>query len=404
MSAINTNVSSILARNALVSNERAMSTSMERLSTGVRINSAKDDAAGLAISSKMTSQIRGLDQAVRNANDAVSLIQTAEGALVETTNMLQRMRELAVQSASDTNTSADRTALNAEFTQLRDEINRVAQNTQWNGTNILDKSFSSATGAFKFQVGANAAQTIDLTIGNYQTGNSDQGTEAAFVTTAMASGPSAAAGDKLAQESTLTLSGTPALGDVISVTVGDKSINFTVTADELGGADADENLELIATAIGAAFGIDAANTTGTITGVGVVVADEVLTFTASSDEYGSNSFEFGGGSGGLLAGIAGSTITSAANSDSAISAVDNAIATVNVGRAEMGATMNRLQYAADNLANISANATESRGRILDADYAKETTELARTQIIAQAGTAMLAQANQVKQTVLSLLK
>jgi flagellin len=309
-----------------------------------------------------------------------------------------------VQSASDTNTSADRTALNAEFTQLRDEINRVAQNTQWNGTNILDKSFSSATGAFKFQVGANAAQTIDLTIGNYQTGSSDQGTVAAFATTAMASGPSAAAADKEAQVSKLTLTGVPALGDVISVTVGDKSINFTVTADELGGANDAANLGLVATAIGAAFGIDTDNATGTITGVGITVAAGVLTFTASSDEYGSNSFEFGGGSGGLLAGIAGSTITSAANSDSAISAVDNAIATVNVGRAEMGATMNRLQYAADNLANISANATESRGRILDADYAKETTELARTQIIAQAGTAMLAQANQVKQTVLSLLK
>ena len=165
MTTINTNVSSLLAKNALVANERSMSTAMERLSTGVRINSAKDDAAGLAIAAKMTSQIKGLDQAVRNANDAVSLIQTAEGALIETSNMLQRMRELAVQASSDTNTLADRTALNQEFVSLRSEINRVAQNTQWNGTNILTKQGgSNSDGIHKFQVGANANQTIDLTI------------------------------------------------------------------------------------------------------------------------------------------------------------------------------------------------------------------------------------------------
>jgi len=392
MSAINTNMSSILAKNALQSNERAMSTSMERLSTGLRINSAKDDAAGLAIASKMTSQIRGLDQAVRNANDGVSLIQTAEGALVEVDSMLQRMRELAVQSASDTNVTADRTALNQEFGQLRSEINRVAQNTQWNGQNILDKSFSSSTGAFKFQVGSNAAQTIDLTIGNYQTGSSTQGTAAAFATTANATGPGHAT--PAAQVSTVTLTGTPALGDVISLSVGDKAINFTVTQAQLTGANAAANLILVADAMRTAL--------GTPTGIGVNAAGTAaITFTASAT---GTPFSFGGGTSGLLSGIAGSDITTQAGANSAMSALSAAIATVNTGRSEMGATMNRLEYAADNLANISANATESRGRVLDADYAKETTELARTQIIAQAGTAMLAQANQVKQTVLSLLK
>ena len=283
MSAINTNMSSILARNALVTNERNMSTSMERLSTGLRINSAKDDAAGLAISSKMTSQIRGLDQAVRNANDAVSLVQTAEGGLNEVTNMLQRMRELAVQSASDTNVTADRTALNSEFTALRTEIDRVATNTQWNGTAVLNGNGPGLTaGTAIFQVGANATQTISVTIGNF----------------------------------------------------------------------------------------------GTANGAGTA----------------------------LLAGIASSALDTQANAASSITALDTAIAAVNTGRAGYGAVISRLEFAADNLANVSANATESRGRILDADYAKETTELARTQIIAQAGTAMLAQANQVKQTVLSLLK
>ncbi len=393
MSAINTNTSSILARNALVSNERAMSTSMQRLSTGLRINSAKDDAAGLAISSKMTSQIRGLDQAVRNANDAVSLIQTAEGAMVEVTNMLQRMRELAVQSASDTNVTADRTALNQEFTKLREEINRVAQNTQWNGQNVLDKSFASGTGVYKFQVGANAAQTINLTIGNYQTTSATQGTTAAVATTTSASGPNHAT--PAAQVSTLTIAGTPALGDVISVSVGDKSYVHTVTAGAATVQTATEIAAAILTGLGGASGVS---------GVTGAAAAGVLTFTASSTAYGSNSFSISASQAGLLSGIRESSITTQANSNSAVAAVDTAIATVNTGRAEMGATINRLQYAADNLASVSANATESRGRILDADYAKETTELARTQIIAQAGTAMLAQANQVKQTVLSLLK
>ncbi len=386
MSAINTNMSSILAKNALVSNERAMSTSMERLSTGLRINSAKDDAAGLAIASKMTSQIRGLDQAVRNANDGVSLIQTAEGALVEVDSMLQRMRELAVQSASDTNVTADRTALNQEFGKLRDEINRVGANTQWNGTNILNKSFSSGTGTFKFQVGANAAQTIDITIGNYTSASTTQGTTAAVTTTTANSGPGATAA---AQVSTVTIAGTPALGDVITVTAGDKSFSHTVVA----GAAAVQTVTEIAAAINTGL--------GTISGAAVTLNAGVMTFTASTAGVG---FDVSASQAGLLGGIRSTSITSQSNANTAIAALDVAIATVNTGRSEMGATMNRLEYAADNLSNISANATESRGRILDADYAKETTELARTQIIAQAGTAMLAQANQVKQTVLSLLK
>jgi flagellin len=386
MTAINTNVSSITAKNALVANERSMSTSMERLSTGVRINSAKDDAAGLAIASKMTAQIKGLNQAVRNANDAVSLIQTAEGALVETTSMLQRMRELAVQSASDSNVTADRTALNQEFSSLRDEINRVGANTQWNGTNILNKSFSSSTGTFKFQVGANAAQTINISIGNYTSAQTTQGTTAVATTTTANSGPGATAE---AQVSTVTIAGTPALGDIISVTAGDKSFTHTVTA----GAAAIQDVTEIAAAINTGL--------GTISGVTVSLDEGVMTFTASTAGVG---FDISTGQAGLLGGIRSTSITSQANSNTAIAALDVALATVNTGRSEMGAVMNRLQYAADNLANISANATESRGRILDTDYAAETTELARTQIISQAGTAMLAQANQMKQTVLSLLK
>jgi len=396
MTTINTNVSSLLAKNALVANERSMSTAMERLSTGVRINSAKDDAAGLAIAAKMTSQIKGLDQAVRNANDAVSLIQTAEGALIETSNMLQRMRELAVQASSDTNTLTDRTALNQEFVSLRSEINRVAQNTQWNGVNILTKQGgSNSDGIHKFQVGANANQTIDLTIGNYQTNSSSQTAVATVATTTSGSSQGAGAA---AQVSTFTIANAVAVGDSFTLTVGDKSFTHTVTALA-------STAELTRDAVFAAMiaGI------GTVAGVGssTTTADsgaKVQTFTASSTAFGSNSFNISSGAGGLLTGIKDSSITTAANANSAVGAVSTALATVNAGRSEMGATMNRLQYAADNLANVSRNATESRGRVMDADYAKETTELARTQIIAQAGTAMLAQANQMKQTVLSLLK
>ena len=197
-----------------------MSGAMEQLSTGKRINSAADDAAGLAISSRMTAQINGLDQSVRNANDAISLVQTADGALIEVTAMLQRMRTLAVQSASDTNTTADRTALNQEFTLLRTEINRIGNNTQWNGEDVLDQSFASNTGAYSFQVGANASQTIDLQIGAYTTTGASTATTA---TTAYTQPPL-----QQQQVSTVTIAGTPALGDTIAVTVGDKSYVHTV--------------------------------------------------------------------------------------------------------------------------------------------------------------------------------
>lgn len=393
MTSINTNTLATLASNSLSRNDRAMATSMERLSTGIRINSAKDDAAGLAISSRMTSQIRGLDQAKRNAMDAISLIQNAEGALVEVSNMLQRMRELSVQSATDTNTSTDREALNKEFGLLRSEINRVAQNTQWNSRNLLDGSSGSGltgNGVYKFQVGANAAQTINLTIGNYQAGSSTQGGNVAVDTTTAASGPGATAA---AQVSTLTIAGTVVVGDVFTATVGDKSFVHTVTSL---GANNDATRDAIATALSAGL--------GTITGVTKASNAGVLTFTAASTAYGSNAFSISAGTSGLLSGIGASNISTQAAADSAIGALDTAVATVNAGRSEMGATMNRLAYAADNMANISTNAAAARARVLDADYAKETTELARTQIISQAGTAMLAQANQSKQSVLALLK
>jgi flagellin len=355
---------------------------------------AADDAAGLAISEKMTAQIRGLNQSVRNANDAISLIQTAEGGLIEVTNMLQRMRELSVQAATDTNTTADRDALNDEFVELRKEINRIAENTQWNGEDVLNKTHSTGSGLYKFQVGANATQNIELTIGNYSTTSATQATTTATVVTGTAaSGPSAAT--PVAQKSTFTIGTgtTPALGDVITATVGDKSYTHTVVA---GSTLASQTTVEIATAVLAGL--------GTITGVVGTAAAGVITFEASSPAYGSNSFNISAGAGGLLSGINSSSITTQAFANSAIGALDTALKTVSDGRAGMGATINRLEFAADNLSNVSMNASASRSRVLDTDYAQATTELARSQIIQQAATAMLAQANQQPASVLSLLQ
>ena len=387
MSVINTNVSALVTQNAIAKNDRAMTNAMEQLSTGKRINSASDDAAGLAISSRMSSQIDGLNQAVRNGNDAVSLIQTADGSLIQVTDMLQRMRTLAVQAASDTNTPDDRTALNQEFTLLRTEINRIGNNTQWNGENVLDQSFASNTGAYSFQVGANNAQTIDLQIGAYTTTGASTATSATTVLTTTAT-------SLLEQVSTVTIAGSSVAGDTIAVTVGDKSYVHTVVADDIGDSDA-ATATLIATAI--------------VTGLGSVTditvsrdstPDGDIIFTADNDD---TPFAISS-SKGLLGGINSSSVLTAAKANTSIVALDTAINTVNAGRAEMGATINVLQYAGDNLTNVSLNASASRSRVEDTDYSSATTELARTQIIAQAATAMLAQANQVPQTVLSLLK
>lgn len=294
MTVINTNTAAAVTANALTKNERAMSQAMERLSTGQRINSASDDAAGLAIASRMTSQVNGLNMAVRNANDAISLVQTADGALSEVTNMLQRMRELAVQAASGTMSTTDQAALSTEFEALTLGIDAIADNTQWNGTQLLDATSNS--GAFSFQVGANASQTISVTIRDFTTDGGSTG-------------------------------------------VMENLDDATTTDFE------DDDLDLDAIAI-----------------------------------------------------------TSASEATDAITELSNAITRVDTERATLGSVVSRLEYAADNLSNVSQNTSASRSRILDADYASETTELARTQIIQQAGTAMLSQANQQAQSVLALLR
>ena len=291
MSVINTNVNSLVAQNAVNVNARALSSAMEQLSTGKRINGSKDDAAGLSISQIMTAQIRGLNQAVRNANDGISLLQTADGAMIEQTNMMQRMRELAVQASTDTVTPDQKAYLNSEYQALLTEIDRIATATQWNGKNLLDGTSGKASdGTYVFQVGANSA-----------TGVTDQS---------------------------------------VSVSLGKASV--------------------------ASSGIY-----------------QSLLSTSITD---------------------GAGLSTTVNASAAITALDTSIKNGNEKRALIGAGINRLTYAADNLANISMNTAASRSRIEDTDYATASTELARTQIIQQAATAMLAQANQSPQSVLALLK
>lgn len=289
---VNTNTSSLNAQRQLMNSGNTLNTSFQRLSSGMRINSAADDAAGLQISNRLTSQINGLNQAVRNANDGISLAQTAEGAMDETTNMLQRMRTLAVQSANGSNTDSDRVALQQEMDQLSEEINRVASTTTFGGQNLLDGTYTGT-----FQVGADANQTI----------------------------------------------------------------SFALTST--GGSDS----------------IDLSSSGGfTVSGLGQAATVSGLSSTSMS-------------------------ISSAANAQSIIAAVDSMIAAVDSKRAELGAIQNRFSSTINNLSSITENVSAARSRIRDTDFAQETAKLTSAQILQQASTSILAQANQKPQTALSLL-
>ena len=377
MATINTNMAANIAANSMTRNERSMSQTMERLSTGIRINSAKDDAAGLAISSKMTSQINGLNQAVRNANDAISMLQVGEGAMKGITDMLQRMRELAVQAISDSNTSSDRSALNSEYKQLSAEISRIGGNTQWNGQNLLDGQIGTS-GSVKFQVGANASQTVATSFASM---GSNEGGVASATTTAGAGGNE--------QVSTITLSGTLREGDVVSYTIDGKAGSFAVSIASAAFDAADSIVNVAGDTAGTVSAAFASSTTVTLTG-----ANNNKTFVVDNLQI----------SRGVAGDVAKSDISTSASANTALGVISTAVNAVDSARASNGASMSRLEYASDNLQNVAQNSAAARSRIMDADYAAETTELARTQIIQQAGTAMLAQANQSQQAVLALLR
>lgn len=382
MTVINTNIKSLISQNALSKNSRSLSAAMEQLSTGKRINSAKDDAAGLAISSRMTAQIRGLDQSVRNGNDAISMLQTAEGAMIEITSMVQRMRELSVQAANDTYSKADRGYLDLEYQQLKAEVLRITQETQWNGFNLLDGSFEGdqgESGKFAFQVGASKGQVITHTLGQVGYSNITSGTLAAM------GSPSGTVAF-----STLTVQGSYSSGQTISIKINENVVAYTIKETDKTNAD-------IATGV--------FNTAKSVLGDLHYTIDNstsgVVKFTSKGETITSSSAH---STQGTLSNIVDLDIKSTPNSNESIRQLDMGLDKINQARAGIGAMINRLTYAVDNLTNVSQYTNASRSSILDADYAKASSELARTQIIQQAATAVLAQANTDQQTVLKLLQ
>ena len=380
---INTNIASLNAQRNLNASQTALNTALQRLSSGLRINSAKDDAAGLAISERFTAQIRGLNQAARNANDGISLAQTAEGALGEVGNNLQRIRELAVQSSNATNSATDRAALQAEVTQLLNEIDRVANQTAFNGVKLLDGSFAGAV----FQVGANAGESItvsSITDANVAAiGSVSQATGAALSVAA----------------SSLTGFGT-------AIAAG----GVTVNGVDLGAIGAASSAAERAGQL-----VNAINNVSAQTGVGAVyntATGQITLSSAAAITFGgtTNLATVAGWANGAIGtvttttGIGGLDVSSYATAQLAIQLADSALATVNSTRATLGAVQNRFQSVVTNLQTASENLSASRSRIQDADFASETANLTRAQILQQAGTAMLAQANAVPNNVLALLR
>ncbi|QGL97090.1 flagellin [Stenotrophomonas maltophilia] len=390
---INTNTMSLNAQRNLSTSGSSLATTIQRLSSGSRINSAKDDAAGLAISERFGTQIRGTDVAIRNANDGISLAQVAEGSLTEIGNNLQRVRELSVQASNATNSASDRKALQAEVTQLVSEIDRVAKQSDFNGTKLLDGSFSSQL----FQVGANAGQAIAIDKTIDAKANALGG--AKFDTNALA----------LADPGTNADFSTSGL-QINGVAIADVSVKQGADAAATGKA----SREALVTAINAKIG-----ETGVYAEVNGTAG---VTLTSVKDSVNADgSFKAITATPGTWTGATGPTFTASTaapaakyasdldvstvkGAQQAMEIVDKALGAINSTRADLGAIQNRFTSVVANLQTSSENLSASRSRIKDTDFAKETAELTRTQILQQAGTAMLAQANQVPQGVLSLLR
>lgn len=409
---INTNIQSLNAQRNLGTSQSSLSTSMQRLSSGMRINSAKDDAAGLAIAERMSAQVRGLNQAQRNANDGVSLAQTAEGALSTIGGNLQRIRELAVQSRNATNSADDRAALQKEVTQLKEEIGRVAKTTSFNGTNLLDGSFT----AQEFQVGANQGQTIK--VDGIVNANIDQLGTWESVDTPTVSG-------KLSLDTTAGEVKAVAAGSTKDVTLKIAGVDITATMKNLGATPADFSSDDVARALDAKIAEQSAALKAAGVSISGSLAQGTLQITNSGNSdvtaalTGTTSATALSEDGGAAAATAtvvkaapGKTengfedldISSVQGADNAIKAMDAALKSVNSARADLGAIQNRFESVVSNLSVNSENLSASKSRIMDADFASETANLSRSQILQQAGTAMVAQANQLPQGVLSLLR
>jgi flagellin len=468
-SIINTNLSSLTAQRNANKSENDLSTAINRLSSGLRINSAKDDAAGLAISERFTSQIRGLNQAARNANDGISLAQTAEGALTSVSGNLQRIRELAVQSANATNSASDRAALQQEVGQLVAEIDRVGAQTDFNGVKLLDGTFN----AQNFQVGANANETISISslasarstsLGSSFSANVTGGVTTAALTAGQLiingtsiNASTAGAGNGQTTDSAFsiatainntqstvraTANATSVTGAVPTTFVATAAGAITVNGVALGAVAAGgtapgqgANLAAAFNAVSAASGVTATVAgTGALTltaadgrnvvlaGAGVTAANTGLTAATTRSTISLTTQATAGitiagaapASAGLTAGTTAAAqtgtalsltdISTVAGANTALATIDAALASVNGSRATLGAVQNRFSSTIQNLQTTSENLSASRSRIQDADFAAETAMLSRAQVLQQAGTAMISQANQLPQGVLSLLR
>jgi flagellin len=466
---INTNISSLTAQRNQSRTQDDLATAIARLSSGLRINSAKDDAAGLAISERMTAQINGLNQAARNANDGISLAQVADGGLSGVNDALQRMRQLAVQSANSTNSASDRAALQQEVSQLQAEIDRVATQTQFNGLNLLDGTFA----AQQFQVGPNAGQTITVSsiasartssLGQYagfnQTnasiGTASDTTQATTVTVGGATislGTIATDAKAIANAISATnVAGLTASANATSVAAGTQALTATAAGTAtitVNGLDIAVNNALGNPTTNRANAVAAINAQSAVTGVTATDTGSGVALTASDGRNVTLAFNAGTALGATIAdfglnaaatyggtinltyqapsGVTGSVVFAGAygatdaiaatgtavsaidvstvnGANAALSAIDAALTQVNSSRAALGAIQNRFSSTISNLTTASENLTASRSRIQDADFAAETANLARDQVLQQAGTAMIAQANQLPQQVLQLLK
>ncbi|MCG3759605.1 flagellin [Vibrio cincinnatiensis] len=371
---VNTNVSAMTAQRHLNNGAAGVQKSMERLSSGYRINSARDDAAGLQISNRLTSQSRGLDVAVRNANDGISIAQTAEGAMNESTNILQRMRDLALQSSNGSNTRSERLAIQEEVGALNDELNRIAESTSFGGNRLLNGTFGSKS----FQIGADSGEAVTLTMGSLRSDTTEMGGKAYRAETGQA------ADWQVTTATELTLNYTDKQGEVRDISINVK---------------AGDDLEEVATYInGQNDDIQAS-----------VGEDGKLQLFASSQKVigdvtigGDLGTEIGFGAGQDVT-IKDIDVTTVAGSQEAIALLDGALKSVDSQRAQLGAFQNRFGHAISNLENINENVNASRGRIKDTDYAKETTAMTKSQILQQASTSVLAQAKQSPSAALSLL-
>jgi flagellin len=397
---INTNNVSLNAQRNLNMSQSSLATSMQRLSSGLRVNSAKDDAAGLAIAERMNTQVRGLNVAARNANDGISLAQTAEGALGKVGDMLQRMRELAVQAANASNSAEDRKALQAEVTQLRDEIDRVAKGASFNGKKLLDGSFTAAT----FQIGANSGDSI--TVGSLTDTRATslskvayaQNTVASFnantVITAAATAIADGTLDITVAGVTTELGAIPAagsgqerLGQVVEA-INRKTSDTGVSAFLVDGGAGNFTVELLSSKTDAAGVALVPSFSAGFTAADTGFAPPTLTAASAAQSKGVDTID----------------VTSDKNAWIAIKKLDSALDQVNNSRGTLGALQSRFENAVANIQIQAENLSAARGRIMDADFAMETANLSRAQILQQAGTAMVAQANQLPQQVLSLLK